>query len=152
MNPKRLDTHEYSPYSLGLRFRVCPPSESCAVANPPTSQITCTPCLGRHTLYREYTPRTNVGAQPQPRLLCSNNPTTSASPKGPKYLYGTKYGLCSSKFPYGLGKYSPYGYLGPFGFLVPLGLRGIESAEKSSSQTSMPSLYVVIVITMNPRD
>ena len=27
-------------------------------------------------------------------------------PKGPKYLYGTKYGLCSSNFPYGLGKYS----------------------------------------------
>ena len=37
------------------------------------------------------------------------------SPKGPKYLYGTKYGFCSSNFPYGLGKYSPYGYLGPFG-------------------------------------
>ena len=36
-------------------------------------------------------------------------------PKGPKYLYGTKYGFCSSSFPYGLGKYSPYGYLGPFG-------------------------------------
>ena len=39
----------------------------------------------------------------------------SAHPKGPKYLYGTKYGFCSSNFPYGLGKYSPYGYLGPFG-------------------------------------
>ena len=39
-----------------------------------------------------------------------------AIPKGPKYLYGTKYGFCSSNFPYGLlGKYSPYGYLGPFG-------------------------------------
>ena len=38
-------------------------------------------------------------------------------PKGPKYLYGTKYGFCSSNFPYGLGKYSPYGYLGPFGIL-----------------------------------
>ena len=37
------------------------------------------------------------------------------NPKGPKYLYGTKYGFCSSTFPYGLGKYSPYGYLGPFG-------------------------------------
>ena len=37
------------------------------------------------------------------------------NPKGPKYLYGTKYGFCSSNFPYGLGKYSPYGYLGPFG-------------------------------------
>ena len=36
-------------------------------------------------------------------------------PKGPKYLYGTKSGFCSSNFPYGLGKYSPYGYLGPFG-------------------------------------
>ena len=36
-------------------------------------------------------------------------------PKGPKYLYGTKYGFCSSNFPYGLGKDSPYGYLGPFG-------------------------------------
>ena len=35
-------------------------------------------------------------------------------PKGPKYLYGTKYGVCSSNFPYGLGKYSPNGYLGPF--------------------------------------
>ena len=37
------------------------------------------------------------------------------NPKGPKYLYGTKYGFCSSNFPYGLGKYPPYGYLGPFG-------------------------------------
>ena len=37
------------------------------------------------------------------------------NPKGPKYLYGTKYGFCSSNFPYGLGKDSPYGYLGPFG-------------------------------------
>ena len=36
-------------------------------------------------------------------------------PKGPKYLYGTKYGFCSSNFPYGLGKYSLYRYLGPFG-------------------------------------
>ena len=36
----------------------------------------------------------------------------NADPKGPKYLYGTKYGFCSSNFPYGLGKYSPYGYLG----------------------------------------
>ena len=36
-------------------------------------------------------------------------------PKGPKYLYGTKYGSCSSNFPYGLGKYSLYWYLGPFG-------------------------------------
>ena len=36
-------------------------------------------------------------------------------PKGPKYLYGTKYGFCSSDFPYGLGKYTPDGYLGPFG-------------------------------------
>ena len=36
-------------------------------------------------------------------------------PKGPKYLYGTKYGFCSSNFPCGLAKYSPYGYLGPFG-------------------------------------
>ena len=40
----------------------------------------------------------------------------SPFPKGPKYLYGTKYDFCSSNFPYGLGKYSPYGYLGPFGF------------------------------------
>ena len=38
-----------------------------------------------------------------------------SNPKGPKHLYGTKYGFCSSNFPYGLGKYSPYGYLGPFG-------------------------------------
>ena len=37
------------------------------------------------------------------------------NPKGPKYLYGTKYGFCSNNFPYGLGKYTPYGYLGPFG-------------------------------------
>ena len=34
-------------------------------------------------------------------------------PKGPKYLYGTKYGFCSSNFPHGLGEDSPYGYLGP---------------------------------------
>ena len=39
-------------------------------------------------------------------------------PKGPKYQDGTKHGFCSSNFPYGLGKYSPYGYLGPFGNLV----------------------------------
>ena len=38
-------------------------------------------------------------------------------PKGSKYQYGTKYGFCNSNFPYGLGKYSPYGYLGPFGFV-----------------------------------
>ena len=43
------------------------------------------------------------------------------SPKGPKYHYGTKYGFCSNNFPYGLGKYSPYGYFGPFGKV--LGLR-----------------------------
>ena len=30
-------------------------------------------------------------------------------PEGPKYLYGTRYGFCSSNFPYGLGKYTPYG-------------------------------------------
>ena len=42
-------------------------------------------------------------------------------PKGPKYLYGTKYGFCSSNFLYGLGKYSPYGYLGPFGIVDILG-------------------------------
>ena len=40
------------------------------------------------------------------------------SPKGPKYLHGTKYGFCSSNFPYGLGKYSLYWYLGPFGFII----------------------------------
>ena len=39
-------------------------------------------------------------------------------PKGPKYLYGTKYGFCSSNFPYGLGKYSLYWYLGPFGYWI----------------------------------
>ena len=38
-----------------------------------------------------------------------------SNPKGPKYLYGTKYGFCSSNFPYGLGKYFPNEYLGPFG-------------------------------------
>ena len=32
------------------------------------------------------------------------------NPKGPKYLCGTKYGFCSSNLPYGLGKYTPYGY------------------------------------------
>ena len=36
-------------------------------------------------------------------------------PKGPKYLYGTRYGFCSGNVPYGLGKDSPYGYLGRFG-------------------------------------
>ena len=44
--------------------------------------------------------------------------SASLIPKGPKYLYGTKYGFCSSNFPYGLGKYSPYGHLGPFGNVV----------------------------------
>ena len=52
-------------------------------------------------------------------------------PKGPKYLYGTKYGFCSRNFPYGLGKYSPYGYLGPFGSralkVSGLGLLGLKS-------------------------
>ena len=48
-----------------------------------------------------------------PRLNKRGPPTKS--PKGPKYLHGTKYGFCSGNFPYGLGKYSPYGYLGPFG-------------------------------------
>ena len=28
-------------------------------------------------------------------------------------------GFCSSNFPYGLGKYTPYGYFGPFGFVAP---------------------------------
>ena len=44
----------------------------------------------------------------------STKTSTPGNPKDPKYLYGTKYGFCSSNFPYGLGKYSPYGYLGPF--------------------------------------
>ena len=50
-----------------------------------------------------------------PARWTPQRPLTFALPKGPKYLYGTKYGFCSSNFPYGLGKYSPYGYLGPFG-------------------------------------
>ena len=45
------------------------------------------------------------------------SPLGGPFPKGPKYLCGTKYGFCSSNFPYGLGKYTPYGYLGPFGFM-----------------------------------
>ena len=44
------------------------------------------------------------------------SPFQSYTPKGPKYLYGRKYGFCSSNFPYGLGKYSLYGYFGPFGY------------------------------------
>ena len=39
-------------------------------------------------------------------------------PKGPKYRHSTKYGFCSGSFPYGLGKYSLYGYLGLLGFRV----------------------------------
>ena len=51
------------------------------------------------------------------RRECKHSKATLVTtPKGPKYLYGTKYGFCSSNFPYGLGKYSPYGYLGPFGY------------------------------------
>ena len=56
-----------------------------------------------------------------PTLLVAVSPldpepdTLNPNPKGPKYRYGTKYGFSSSNFPYGLGKYSPYGYLGPFG-------------------------------------
>ena len=50
-------------------------------------------------------------------FLCPCNPDIHTSPKGPKYLYGAKYGFCSSNFPYGLGKYSLYWYLGPFGFI-----------------------------------
>ena len=34
---------------------------------------------------------------------------SKADPKGPKYLYGTKYGFCSSNFPYGLSKYAHMG-------------------------------------------
>ena len=44
-----------------------------------------------------------------------SKPVSLPDPKGPKYLFGAKYGFCSSNFPYDLGKYSPYGYLGPFG-------------------------------------
>ena len=54
-------------------------------------------------------------------------------PKGPKYLYGTKYGFCSSNFPYGLGKDSPYGYLGPFRAVGPANsdkLIGYQSVDK----------------------
>ena len=58
-------------------------------------------------------------------------------PKGPKYLYGTKYGFCSGNFPYGLGKYSPYGYLGPFGtgFLVSL-QANVSGADLVINKTS----------------
>ena len=41
-------------------------------------------------------------------------------PKGPKHQYGTSYGFCSSNLPYALGKYSPFGYLGPFGYVTPI--------------------------------
>ena len=51
--------------------------------------------------------------------------------EGPKYLYGTKYGFCSSNFPYGSGKYSPYGYFGPFGFGRPLAFSRPGGASKS---------------------
>ena len=52
--------------------------------------------------------------------------------KGPKYLHGTKYGFCSSNFPYGFGKDSPYEYLGPFGYIIlPKGFwaKGLGSNE-----------------------
>ena len=58
-------------------------------------------------------------------VRCSRRCGPRTIPKGPKYLYGIKYGFCSSNFPYGLGKYTPYGYLGPFGN-APLG--GLGSA------------------------
>ena len=51
-------------------------------------------------------------------------------PKGPKYLYGAKYGFCSINCPHGLGKYSPYGYLGPFGLgLLSRGFVGLNRVE-----------------------
>ena len=53
-------------------------------------------------------------------------------PKGPKYLYGTKYGFCSSKFPYGLGKDSPYSYLGPLGVVMGWSLRILGSCIENN--------------------
>ena len=76
-----------------------------------------------------------------PKLLPARwtpqKPLTFARPKGPKYLYGTKYGFCSSNFPYGLGKYSAYGYLGSFGTRMasphppdpPVSCRSCETAD-----------------------
>ena len=60
---------------------------------------------------------TNSSAFGQPYNLNPNPRLALLYPKGPKYLYGTKYGFLSSNFPYGLGKDSPYGYLGPFGIV-----------------------------------
>ena len=56
--------------------------------------------------------RPATASAPEPRRDASLN--RGYDPKGPKCLYGTKYGFCSSNFSYGLGKYSPYGCLGPF--------------------------------------
>ena len=65
-------------------------------------------------------------------------------PKGPKYQYGTKYGFCSSNFPYGLGKYSPYEYLGPFGLVEGAGcsLHRLKPSLMSALYGSVGSLPV----------
>ena len=62
-----------------------------------------------------------------------------SSPKGPKYLYGTKYGFCSSNFPYGLGKYSPYGYLGPFGLVATELALGAAGLYRTRSRVYSPA-------------
>ena len=62
-------------------------------------------------------------------------------PKGPKYLYGTKYGFCSSNFPYGLGKYSPYGYLGAFGF---------PYQQAGSTKQRSHNAYKVVKLVQSP--
>ena len=70
-------------------------------------------------MHQEHLSGISLRLQPMATFLQrAQRPTkisTGLNPKGPKYLYGTKYGLCSSNFPFGLGKYTPEWYLGPFG-------------------------------------
>ena len=76
----------------------------------------------RSNFFRSATNLLTASSHPQDsKADCPESTITREyTPKGPKYLYGTKYGFCGSNSPYGLPKYSPYGYLGPFGYPQPL--------------------------------
>ena len=62
-------------------------------------------------------------------------------PKGPKYVHGTKHGFCSNNFPYGLGKYSPYVYLGPFGYVNLEWFQSSSNAPKPWLHQRFPTIH-----------
>ena len=57
-----------------------------------------------------------------------------------------KYGFCSSNFPYGLGKYSAYGYLGPFGCVRYSSRSSVDSSRRGDSSNIM----IVTVVSTTP--